>query len=190
VSILAFRYFPEISVEKTRFVDNQPLIELTDIPETGKPEIPPPPMPSVMINEELVDDEIPDIDIETTELDENDKVEDDPLIFDDDSETPDFPFDFVEDMPEIIGGLAALQKNVIYPEIAVRAGVEGKVRVEAIINKFGEVENAKIVKGIGAGCDEAAIEAVMKTKFKPGKQRGKAVKVRLSIPISFVINKN
>jgi len=42
-----------------------------------------------------------------------------------------------------------------------------------------------VIKGIGAGCDEAAVQAVMQTKFKPGKQRGKAVKVQVSIPIVF-----
>jgi protein TonB len=91
----------------------------------------------------------------------------------------------VEEMPEPIGGIAAIQQLITYPEIAKRAGVEGKVYVLAFVNESGTVTDAKLIKGIGAGCDEEAINAVMKTKFKPGKQRGKPVKVQVSIPIIF-----
>ena len=91
----------------------------------------------------------------------------------------------VEEMPEPIGGIAAIQQLITYPEIAKRAGVEGKVYVLAFVDESGNVTNAKIIKGIGAGCDEAAIDAVRQTKFKPGKQRGTPVKVQVSIPIVF-----
>ncbi|MFZ1279406.1 MAG: energy transducer TonB [Ignavibacteriaceae bacterium] len=91
----------------------------------------------------------------------------------------------VEEMPEPIGGIAAIQSLIEYPEIAKRAGVEGKVYVLAFVDERGNVTSAKILKGIGAGCDEAAIDAVRKTKFKPGKQRGTPVKVQVSIPIVF-----
>ncbi len=91
----------------------------------------------------------------------------------------------VEEMPEPIGGIIAIQSKIKYPEIAKRAGIEGKVYVQAFIDENGNVENAKIIKGIGAGCDEAALEAVKQTKFTPGRQKGKPVKVQVSIPISF-----
>ena len=91
----------------------------------------------------------------------------------------------VEEMPEPIGGIAAIKSLIEYPEIAKRAGVEGKVYVLAFVDERGNVTSAKILKGIGAGCDEAAIDAVRKTKFKPGKQRGTPVKVQVSIPIVF-----
>jgi len=91
----------------------------------------------------------------------------------------------VEEMPEPIGGIAAIQQLITYPEIAKRAGVEGKVYVLAFVDEKGNVTNAKIIKGIGAGCDEAAIDAVLQTRFKPGKQRGTPVKVQVSIPIVF-----
>lgn len=91
----------------------------------------------------------------------------------------------VEEMPEPIGGISEIQLKIVYPEIAKRAGVEGKVYVLAFVDERGNVTNAKIIKGIGAGCDEAAIDAVLQTKFKPGKQRGKTVKVQVSIPIVF-----
>lgn len=91
----------------------------------------------------------------------------------------------VEEMPEPIGGIDEIQKNIVYPEIAKRAGVEGKVYVLVFVNESGTVTDAKIIKGIGAGCDEAALDAVKKTKFKPGRQRGKTVKVQVSIPVVF-----
>ena len=91
----------------------------------------------------------------------------------------------VEEMPEPIGGIKAIQEKITYPEIAKRAGVEGKVYVLAFVDESGNVTKAQILKGIGAGCDEAALNAVEKTKFKPGKQRGVPVKVQVSIPIIF-----
>jgi TonB family protein len=90
-----------------------------------------------------------------------------------------------EVMPEVIGGLYSIQSKIIYPEIAKRAGIEGKVYVQAFIDENGNVANAKIIKGIGAGCDEAALDAVKQTKFKPGRQKDKPVKVQVSIPIVF-----
>jgi protein TonB len=91
----------------------------------------------------------------------------------------------VEEMPEPIGGIKAIQEKITYPEIAKRAGVEGKVYVLAFVDEGGNVTKAQILKGIGAGCDEAARDAVLQTKFKPGKQRGVPVKVQVSIPIIF-----
>jgi len=91
----------------------------------------------------------------------------------------------VEEMPMPVGGLYSIQSKIKYPEIAKRAGVEGKVFVQAFIDENGNVVEAKIIKGIGAGCDEAALDAVKSTKFSPGKEKGKPVKVQVSIPIMF-----
>ena len=91
-------------------------------------------------------------------------------------------------MPQPIGGIAAIQSKIVYPEIAKRAGVEGRVYVLAFVDRDGNVTKAKILKGIGAGCDEAALKAVEETKFKPGKQRGKPVNVQVSVPVFFKLN--
>lgn len=91
----------------------------------------------------------------------------------------------VEEMPEPLGGLKSIQEKIVYPEIALRARVEGKVFVKAFVDETGKVTSAEIVKGIGAGCDEAAIDAVLQTKFSPGKQRGRPIKVQVTIPIVF-----
>ena len=94
-------------------------------------------------------------------------------------------FVVVEKMPELIGGLVSIQSKVLYPEMARKVGIEGRVTVQFIINENGEVENPKVVKGIGGGCDEAAIAAVQDAKFTPGMQRGRAVRVQYSLPIVF-----
>lgn len=91
----------------------------------------------------------------------------------------------VEQMPEPIGGIQAIQSKILYPEIAKRAGIEGRVFILAFIDENGDVANAKVIKGIGAGCDESALDAVKQTKFTPGKQKGKPVKVQVTIPIQF-----
>ena len=94
-------------------------------------------------------------------------------------------FVVVEEMPQPIGGLQGIQQKIKYPEIAKRAGVEGKVFVRAFVDEEGNVVNAEVIKGIGAGCDEAALEAILKTKFTPGKQRGKPIKVQVTVPVLF-----
>lgn len=93
-----------------------------------------------------------------------------------------------DEMPEPIGGLYAIQSKIKYPEAAKNQGIEGKVYILAFINESGNVDNAKVIKGIGGGCDEVALEAVKQTKFKPGRHNGKPVKVQVSIPIKFKLN--
>lgn len=88
-------------------------------------------------------------------------------------------------MPIPVGGIAAIQKHVHYPEIAKRAGIQGKVLVKAFVNEKGIVTDAGIIKGIGSGCDVTALSAVKTTKFIPGKKDGKAVKVQITVPILF-----
>ena len=70
-----------------------------------------------------------------------------------------------------------------------RAGIEGKVYVLAYVNEEGTVTKTEILKGIGGGCDEAAEYAVKHTKFSPGKQRGKPVKVKVMVPVVFKLGK-
>ena len=91
----------------------------------------------------------------------------------------------VEEMPEPIGGLYAIQSKIKYPEEAKRNGIEGRVFIQAFIDETGNVADVKVIKGISVGCDEAALEAVKQTKFIPGKQKGEPKKVQVSIPIVF-----
>ncbi|PSQ89883.1 MAG: energy transducer TonB [Bacteroidetes bacterium QS_8_64_10] len=97
----------------------------------------------------------------------------------------------VEQMPEMKDGLKALRNCIEYPEMAKRAGVEGRVTVEFVVNKKGNVENPKILgESLGAGLDEEAIRCVKAMDYKPGKQRGNPVKVKFSVPVNFSLDKN
>jgi TonB family C-terminal domain len=99
---------------------------------------------------------------------------------------PEDPYSaFAEVMPEPVGGMAAVVKKISYPEMARKNGIEGKVYVLVMVNEKGGVDDVKVIRGIGAGCDEAAIRAVKESKFNPGKSKGAPVKVKLSLPISF-----
>ena len=90
-----------------------------------------------------------------------------------------------EKMPELIGGMDGLQKKIRYPLQAKTLGVQGVVYVQAIINEEGKVESHKLAKKLGAGCDEEAIRVLKKSKFKPGYDKGKPVKVRFTLPVFF-----
>lgn len=100
------------------------------------------------------------------------------------TEEPAF-FVAVEEPPQPVGGLAGIQQKISYPLAAKKLGIEGKVLIQAIIDENGNVAKAKVIKGIGSGCDEAALNAVKSSKFTPGKQRGKNVRVQITIPIVF-----
>ena len=90
-----------------------------------------------------------------------------------------------EKMPELIGGMDGLQKKIRYPLQAKSLGVQGVVYVQSIINEKGKIVDPKVVKKLGAGCDEEAIRVLKKSKFKPGYDKGKPVKVRFTLPIFF-----
>src|SRR6056297_2951672 len=94
-------------------------------------------------------------------------------------------FVVVEEMPELIGGLVSIQRDINYPEIARRAGSEGRVYVQFIVNENGNVEDPRVIRGIGGGADEEALRAVKQAKFKPGVQRGQPVRVQYSLPLVF-----
>ena len=188
LAIVAFKTFPNIESEKAKANLPEAPIKVVDVPLTGKPKVPPPPKPPIPISAPDDADELPDISIDETELDPTAKVRDLPPPVIEDEINYDKYFEAVEDLPIPIGGIAGIQKKIIYPEIAQRAGIQGRVLVKAFVDENGKVNKAEIVKGIGAGCDEAAIAAVLKTRFKPGKQRGKAVRVQVSIPILFKLN--
>ena len=98
-------------------------------------------------------------------------------------------YKFVEQWPELIGGTRGLQAKIKYPEIARKAHVEGRVIVQFIVDENGNVRDAEILRGAGAGLDEEAIRVIYEhAEFTPGRQDGKPVPVRLSIPIVFKLD--
>jgi protein TonB len=95
-----------------------------------------------------------------------------------------------EVMPEFPGGEQAMMKfvseNVQYPEKAKEKEISGRVLVGFIVEKDGSVNEVKIVRGIGGGCDEEAVRVVKAMpKWKPGKQDGKTVRVSYTMPFFF-----
>lgn len=99
-------------------------------------------------------------------------------------------FDVVESQPAPVGGYEAfykyIGKNIKYPEQARRMGIEGKVFVQFVIDKDGSITDVQVLKGIGSGCNEEAVRVIQNApKWTPGKQRGRPVRVRMSVPITF-----
>jgi protein TonB len=92
---------------------------------------------------------------------------------------------FAEIMPEIVGGMDKINKKIVYPDIAKKSGIEGKVYILVYVNEKGGVDDVKLVKGIGAGCDDAAMNAFKTANFTPGKDKGTPVKVKLTLPVTF-----
>ena len=102
---------------------------------------------------------------------------------------PEVKFIPYDDPPEPIGGFAAIQNNVMYPEDAQNAGIEGTVVIQGFVNKNGIVGKCNVLRGIpDSGLDEAAINAIKKTKFTPAKQKDKNVGVWVSIPVVFKLS--
>jgi protein TonB len=184
VLIFAFQFFPHLQDKGMALEGPQELFTVEDIQQTKQENRPPPPPKPPIPIEAPSDDVLEDIEIEDTEIDFEAEIEAPPPPKEEIEEEPTY-FVAVEEMPSPIGGIKAIQEKIFYPEIAKRAGVEGKVYILAFVNEQGEVTKAQVIKGIGAGCDEAALNAVLKTRFTPGKQRGKPVKVQVSIPIIF-----
>ncbi len=184
--IVAFKFFPHLKATTALAEGPQELFKVEDVQQTKQENRPPPPPKPPIPIEAPSEDVLEDIEIGETELDVNQQVEapPPPKVEKKVEEEPQY-FVAVEEMPEPIGGIQAIQSKIVYPEIAKRAGIEGKVYVLAFVDETGNVTKAEIIKGLGAGLDDAALNAVKATKFKPGKQRGKPVKVQVSIPIVF-----
>ena len=113
-------------------------------------------------------------------------------IITDEAETRSEIFVMVEQMPEFPGGeearLQYLIDAVVYPEKAKKNAVEGTVFVSFVVEPDGFVDQIKVLRGIGSGCDEAAVEVVKQMpRWSPGIQRGKAVRVIMNLPIRFSI---
>ena len=104
----------------------------------------------------------------------------------------DEPFLFVEQQPEFPGGMEALakflQKSLQYPGQAARSNISGRVFVSFIVGTDGTLTDVQVPRGIGFGCDEEAIRVVKAMpRWKPGKQSGRAVRVRYNLPIVFAL---
>lgn len=99
-------------------------------------------------------------------------------------------FVVVEEQPEFPGGQAALMKflsdNIRYPVIAQENGIQGRVICSFVVEKDGSITDVQVVRGVDPSLDKEAVRVIQSMpKWKPGKQRGKAVRVRFTLPIVF-----
>lgn len=185
--IAAFKLSPVHQIQNDYVNDEPNFIPVEKIDNTTqltKPPLPPKPIAPVI----AIDNSIEDIEFNPTDIDETEKIGPPPELTKPSSyivEEEEPIFLTSEEMPQIIGGIESILKNVKYPEMARRLDIEGKVIVELVIGKSGEILETEIVKGVSRELDEAALNAVKLAKFTPGIQRGKPVKVRMTIPIVF-----
>lgn len=196
-----------IAAFEWRFYDDQELmnvgsssiefIEALDVPLTEQP---PPPPPTVLKNVQIIavedlediEDEIElNLDIDMTEdLTIEQVIELD--VGEVEEEDTEEIFVIVEDAPLPIGGMAAfyghVNENIKYPRQAQAMNIEGKVFVQFVVGKDGGLTDVVVIRGIGGGCDEEAIRVVkLSPSWKAGKQRGRPVRVKMVLPITFKI---
>lgn len=102
---------------------------------------------------------------------------------------PPKPVTWVEQMPEFAGNFDSyIISHIRYPESARSANITGRVIVRFVVNEDGTISDAKVIQGIGGGCDEEALRVINgMPKWKPGRQNGQAVKVYCSVPINFLL---
>lgn len=171
--------------QDTNLTEEQEVVEMEEIVQTQQEETPPPPpepqVPVEVPNDEIIEDQEINLD---ADMNMNDPLDMPPPPEEEEEEEEDF-FRAVEHMPKIKGGQEWLYDNVNYPERARKSGIEGRVTVQFIVTENGEVEDPKVIRGIGGGCNEAALEVIKKAEFTPGLQRGKPVRVKMSQPIVF-----
>jgi protein TonB len=192
-----FLAFEMPTFEEQQIVDLGTLeVEVEEQIEIPPTEQKPPPPPKVTLPEivEVPDEEEIEEEIEVeldVEVDEETVVEAVVEVEEPEEEEPvDQVFTIVEEQATPVGGYEAfykyIQKNLEYPRQAKRMNVQGKVFLEFIVDKDGSITNVNVVRGIGAGCDEEAKRILMESpKWKPAKQRGRAVKQKMTFPINF-----
>ncbi|MBN2612425.1 MAG: energy transducer TonB [Bacteroidales bacterium] len=154
---------------------------------------PPPPAPPQVFELNIVEDDVElddQLELANMDADVNQEVQ---FVEFNEEEEEEVAFIIVEDMPTFQGGdqntfRTWIQQNLKYPEIAAENGISGKVYVNFVVNREGNVVDAKVVRGVDPSLDQEALRVVRSSpKWSPGKQRGKPVKVQFTFPIVFVL---
>ena len=179
ILLSAFNWKTNTKVEEGFVITQEEQVEEEIIPITQqmmKPPPPPPPAPKLTDLIEIVEDELSideELEIDDAEADVENKNN----------------YNFVvEDMPQFPGGSVQkwIAKNVKYPMIAQENNIQGKVFVQFVIEKDGSVSDVKVARSVDPSLDKEAIRVVKAMpKWKPGKQRGKPVRVSYTVPINF-----
>lgn len=174
---------------------------VTDIPEemieiTRQEEIkPPPPQQTTTVINIVEDDVVVEDDFEFDSEDDQNNASSDVVTTIEETavviEEAEI-FTIVEEMPSFNGGDEALYRylgeNIKYPQMARESGIQGTVYCQFVVEPDGRVSNVTVRRGIGGGCDEEAIRVVKAMpSWKPGKQRGKPVRVSYTLPVKFTL---
>ncbi|MFV0590777.1 MAG: energy transducer TonB [Draconibacterium sp.] len=197
VTLVAFEWTTKPAKANSLGVILSQEVEEEIIPITREQHVqpPPPPPPKVVEVLNIVDDEIKiedELEIEDTEADENTVINVAPVIETKEEEevAEEIFFNIIEEPAEFPGGDRALYKyihdNVKYPVIAQENGIQGKVYVQFVVDKDGSAVDAKVSRPVDRSLDSEALRVINSLpRFKPGKQRGKAVKVYYTAVINF-----
>ena len=167
------------------------IIDNTVQEETPPP--PPPPAPEVIEEIEIVEDDKETESIDFSTEDDDKKVQEIiavPVQVEEEDPEENVVFQVVENMPEFPGGRKALKEylaeNIKYPSIAAENNIQGRVVCQFTVWKDGSIKDIVVARGIDPSLDREAIRVVQSMpKWTPGKQRGKAVNCRFTLPISF-----
>jgi len=177
--------------------DNEFLVEdELDVIQTSQdqtPPPPPPPAPEVVEVLNVVENDVQTASIDINTEDDKNKIVDviaPPVATQVIEEDEQVIFQVVETMPSFPGGDAELFKflsnNVKYPVIAQENGIQGRVICQFVVNKDGSIVDVEVVRAVDASLDKEAIRVIKSMpKWSPGKQRGKAVRVKYTVPVNF-----
>ena len=186
----------EKEVTKYEVADTEFLFEdEIEIQQTSQ-ETPPPPPPPAPVEVEVLNVVEDDVEVEEIEINtEDDKdvevVIAPPVEAPVEEEEEEVVFVVVESMPEFPGGAQAMMKyiaeNIKYPVIAQENGIQGRVICQFVVNKDGSIVDVEVVRSGGdPSLDKEAVRVIKSMpKWKPGKQRGKAVRVKYTVPVNF-----
>ena len=195
----AFEYSSKEKAASILDGDNQ-IVEVEDmVPITQETPPPPPEAPKIPILSDqidIVDDDIQlDDDLFMNLEDNNQAVEiqdyKEAVVEEEEVEEEAIPFQLVEEKPSFNGGDANefskwVNSKLVYPEIAKENGVQGRVTLQFTVNADGTVSNVKVLRGVDSSLDKEAVRVVSSSpKWKPGKQRDRAVKVTYTFPVIF-----
>jgi protein TonB len=196
VVFLAFEYVGASDITQTFEGVGDLIIDDEQIIQTQEQKVePPPPAQENIVTSviEIVKDDIKVADFEISSESFEDAVASEVVYIEQTTEVvkePEPIFQIVEELPEFTGGDAArikfLTDNIVYPRQAKEAGLEGTVLVTFVVEPDGSISNVQILRGKAPLLDDEAIRVTkLMPKWKPGKQRGKAVRVQYRMPITF-----
>ncbi len=169
--------------------------EELDVIQTAETPPPPPPPPSAPVVVEVLNVVEDDVEVESVEIVSEDNADeqiiiDIPVAAPIEEEEEEVIFQVVEKMPEFPGGQEELfnylNKNIRYPVIAQENGLQGRVICQFVVNSDGSIVDVTVVRSVDPSLDKEAVRVIQAMpKWKPGEQRGKAVRVRYTLPVNF-----